>query len=112
MVGMKTYPGIWVKTIIGNISCESVVHTLWECPVYDSIRNTFMVDLMGGSFEGFSTLNNFSKADFILGCENWYRYVCVYAFSKNKKKTLSAKIRHVCSLACILCISCTMFCTL
>ena len=21
--------------------CESVVHVLWECPVYDTIRNTF-----------------------------------------------------------------------
>ena len=25
--------------------CESVVHVLWECPVYDSIRNTFMGEL-------------------------------------------------------------------
>ena len=25
--------------------CESVVHVLWECPVYDSIRSTFMVEL-------------------------------------------------------------------
>ena len=32
--------------------CESVVHVLWECPVYDSIRNTFMGELdklLGGS---------------------------------------------------------------
>ena len=25
--------------------CESVVHVLWECPAYDSIRNNFMVEL-------------------------------------------------------------------
>ena len=25
--------------------CESVVHVLWECPVYDTIRSTFMEDL-------------------------------------------------------------------
>ena len=31
--------------------CESVVHVLWECPVYDTIRNTFMgklKNLLGG----------------------------------------------------------------
>ena len=41
--------------------CESVVHVLWECPVYDSSRNTFMGELdklLGESFEEFSTLNN------------------------------------------------------
>ena len=25
--------------------CESVVHVLWECPVYDRIKSTFMVEL-------------------------------------------------------------------
>ena len=53
--------------------CESVVHVLWECPVYDSIRNTFMGELdtlLGGSFEEFSTLDNFNRMGFILGCEN------------------------------------------
>ena len=25
--------------------CENVVHVLWECPAYDTIRNTFMEDL-------------------------------------------------------------------
>ena len=25
--------------------CESVVHVLWECPVYDTITNTFMGEL-------------------------------------------------------------------
>ena len=35
---------------------------LWECPVYDTIRNTFMENLnslLNGSFEEFNTLNNF-----------------------------------------------------
>ena len=41
--------------------CESVVHVLWECPAYDSIRNNFMVELenlLGGRFGEFSTLDN------------------------------------------------------
>ena len=47
---------------------------LWECPVF---RNTFMGELdklLGGSFEEFSTLDNFNRTGFILGCENWDRY--------------------------------------
>ena len=55
---------------------ESVVHVLWECPAYDSIRNNFMVELenlLGGRFGEFSTLDNFNKASFILGFENWNR---------------------------------------
>ena len=49
--------------------CESVVHVnvLWECPVYDTIRNTFMKDLdnlLGGNFEEFSALNNFERTGF------------------------------------------------
>ena len=57
--------------------CESVVHVLWECPEYKSIRNTFMVQLeslMGGDFEKFRKLDNFNRADFVLGCENWDGY--------------------------------------
>ena len=41
------------------------------------IRNTFMEDLdnlLGGSYEGFSALNNFERTGFVLGCENWERY--------------------------------------
>ena len=52
-----------------------MVHVLWECPAYDSIRNNFMVELenlLGGGRVGeFSTLDNFNKASFILGFENW-----------------------------------------
>ena len=53
-----------------------MVHVLWECPAYDSIRNNFMVELenlLGGRFGEFSTLDNFTKASFILGFENWNR---------------------------------------
>ena len=39
--------------------CESVVHVLWQCPVY-TIRN--LLRRGGGrSSEEFSTLNNFKK---------------------------------------------------
>ena len=43
---------------------------------HDSIRNNFMVELenlLGGRFGEFSTLDNFNKASFILGFENWNR---------------------------------------
>ncbi len=30
--------------------CESVVYVFWECPAYDSIRNTFMGDLVMKEF--------------------------------------------------------------
>ena len=39
--------------------CESVAHVLWECPVYDSIRNSLtekFEKLLGLSFEEFTTL--------------------------------------------------------
>ena len=41
---------------------------LWECPAYDTIRNTFMkdlVNLLDGSFEEFSALNNFERTSFV-----------------------------------------------
>ena len=44
--------------------------------MYDTIRNTFMVDLdniLGGSFKEFSALDNFRRTGFVLGCENWER---------------------------------------
>ena len=30
----------------------------------------------GGKFEEFSTLNNFKRTGFVVGCENWGRYDC------------------------------------
>ncbi len=53
------------------------MHVFWECPAYDSIRNTFMGDLeklLGKNFVEFSAHDDFSKAGFVLGCENWDRY--------------------------------------
>ena len=47
------------RKILSLADCESVVHLLWECPVYG---NTFMGELdklLGVSFEEFSTLDNF-----------------------------------------------------
>ena len=32
------------------------------------------LDKLLGSFEEFSTLDNFNRTGFILGCENWDRY--------------------------------------
>ena len=31
----------WQCKICGD-ECVNVVHVVWECPVYDTIRNTFM----------------------------------------------------------------------
>ena len=49
--------------------CESVVHVFWECPMYDTTRNTFMGKLKNllGSFEEFSALDNVEKMGFVLG---------------------------------------------
>ena len=56
--------------------CEGVVHVLWECPAYDTIRNTFVEDLanlLGGSFEELvHSIVSFERT--VLGCENWERY--------------------------------------
>ena len=65
--------------------CESVVCTvLWECPVYDTIRNSFMGDrrFLGVSFEEFSALN---ITNFVLGCENWDRsnFMALLSLVKN-----------------------------
>ena len=47
--------------------CESVVHVLWECPVYDSIRSTFIVELEnllgGGGGGGCGRFEEFSALD-------------------------------------------------
>ena len=60
----------------GGEECESVVHVLWECPVYDTIRNTFMGKLknsFGGSLKNLVPFIMFKKTGFVLGCENWNR---------------------------------------
>lgn len=51
-----------------------MVHVVWECPVYDSIRNTFMVDLqnlLGESFEEFKALDSLIGQVLGLGYENY-----------------------------------------
>ena len=52
-----------------NVRVYNTIHVLCECPVYDSIRNTFMGELdklLGRSFEEFSTLDNFNRTGFIV----------------------------------------------
>ena len=49
--------------------CESVVHVLWECPVYKDKREGFMVKLraiLGEAFKDFEALDNIEKAFFAL----------------------------------------------
>ena len=44
VIGSVSYVGMNVRVL---------VHVLWECPVYDSIRNTFIGELdklLGGEF--------------------------------------------------------------
>ena len=59
---------------------------LWECPAYDAIGNTFMENLnnlLGGSFEEFSALNNFERTGFVLGYENWERFKALLRLVKS-----------------------------
>ena len=37
-------------------------------------QNYILSICWGGGFNEFSTLNNFNRTGFILGCENWVRY--------------------------------------
>ncbi len=64
MIGTVSYVGMNVK-----VSC---VYS--GSPAYDSIRKTFVGDLVIKEFVEFSALDYFNKAGFILGCENWDRY--------------------------------------
>ena len=54
--------------------CESVGHVLWDCPVYNTLRNDFLCklqELLGDRFEHFESLDSFEKASFVLGSELW-----------------------------------------
>ena len=54
--------------------CESVSHVLWDCPVYNTLRNDFLFklqELLGDRFEHFESLDSFEKASFVLGSELW-----------------------------------------
>ena len=44
--------------------CESVSHVLWDCPVYNTLRNDSMCklqELLGDRFEHFESLDSFEK---------------------------------------------------
>ena len=52
--------GVTECTLCGE-ECESVVHVLWECPVYKDSREEFMVKLratLGEVFEDLEALDN------------------------------------------------------
>ena len=54
----------------GRRESVTVVFVLWECPVYDTIRNTVrreLENLLWGSFEDFRTLNKFRRIGFNFG---------------------------------------------
>ena len=72
---------------------------LWECPAYDTFRSTFMEDLdnlLGGSFEEFSALNNFERTGFVLGCENWERWMAFSSLTQCLNNDLEVQIVHSC----------------
>ena len=48
--------------------CESI---LWECPVYSTLRNDKLQEVLGDEFEHFESLDSFKKASFVLGSELW-----------------------------------------
>ena len=52
--------------LCGN-ECKSVVHVLWECPVYKDSREEFMIKLRSTLGEDFEALGNVERACFVLG---------------------------------------------
>ena len=62
------------ECLLCDDECESVSHVLWDCPVYNTLRNDFMCKLqkvLGDRFEHFESLDSFEKASFVLGSELW-----------------------------------------
>ena len=62
------------ECILCGDECESVVHVLWECPVYKDKRKGFMVKrraILGEAFKDFEALDNIEKASFVLCWELW-----------------------------------------
>ena len=54
--------------------CESVSHVLWDCLVYNTLRNDFLCklqELLRDGCEHFESLDSFEKASFVLGSELW-----------------------------------------
>ena len=47
-----------------DAECESVVHVLWECPVYKGSRDTLMAklkNLLGKTLKGFDSLSDITR---------------------------------------------------
>ena len=62
------------ECLLCDDECESVSHVLWDCPVYNTLRNDFLCklqELLGDRFEHFDSLDSFEKASFVLGSELW-----------------------------------------
>ena len=60
------------ECLLCDDECESVSHVLWDCPVYNTLRNDFMCklqELLGDRYEQFESLDSFEKASFVLGSE-------------------------------------------
>ena len=53
------------ECLLCDDECESVIHVLWDCRVYNTLRNDFMCklqELLGDRFEHFESLDSFEKA--------------------------------------------------
>ena len=62
------------ECLLCDDECESVSHVLWDCLVYNTLRNDFVCklqELLGDGFENFESLDSFEKASFVLGSELW-----------------------------------------
>ena len=62
------------ECLLCDDECESVSHVLWDCPVYNTVRNEFLCklqELLGDGFEHFESLDSFQKPSFDLGSELW-----------------------------------------
>ena len=62
------------ECLLCDDECESVSHVLWDCPVYNTLRNDFICklqELLGDRFEHFESLDSFEKASYVLGSELW-----------------------------------------
>ena len=62
------------ECVLCGAECESVVHVIWECPVYKDSRDAFMAklqNLLGEGWNDFNCLSDFDKTSFVLGCELW-----------------------------------------
>ena len=62
------------ECLLCDDECESVIYALWDCPVYNTLRNDVLCklqELLGDRFEHFESLDSFEKASFVLGSELW-----------------------------------------